>query len=362
MQTALYREHLQAGAQMVDFCGWKMPLHYGSQLQEHHHVRVSVGMFDVSHMCRIDILGSDAYYFLRYVLANDVNKLSEKGRAFYTCLLNEDGGIMDDLIVYRLDHDCYRLVANAGSRDKILKWLHVCADRYDVVIEERQDLGMLAIQGPDAIQRVTAVIKKPHFSKELQKTRPFHFVEIGDWMVARTGYTGEDGVEVILPNSDILGFWKSLLKMDVIPCGLGARDMLRLEAGLNLYGSDMDESVTPFESNLAWTVSFTDPTRNFIGKKSLQYQLERGVRQQLIGLLMQGRGMMRSHQKVFFMENGEGEITSGGFSPILGHAIALARVPTNHTAEAKVEYRGKKIPVIVVKPPFVRQGKCAVSV
>src|SRR3990167_1456744 len=186
MQTALYRKHLQAGAQMVDFCGWQMPLHYGSQLQEHHHVRVSSGMFDVSHMCRVDVVGSDAYYFLYYVLANDVSKLSQKGSAFYTCLLNEEGGIIDDLIVYRLDDEVYRLVVNAGSRDKVLLWLNVQADRYDVIIEERKDLAMLAVQGPEAIQRVITVMKEADFAERLQATRPFQFIEQEDWMFART--------------------------------------------------------------------------------------------------------------------------------------------------------------------------------
>lgn len=360
MRTALYREHVHLGAQMVDFCGWKMPLHYGSQLDEHHHVRVSVGMFDVSHMGIVDISGSDAYYYLRYVLANDVKKLTSKGLALYSCLLNEQGGVIDDLIVYHIDNDLYRLVINAGSRQKVLDWLHTHTDRYDVVIEERNDLALIAVQGPDAIKRVISVLKKSSLAENIEHMRPFHFVEDGNMLIARTGYTGEDGVEVMLPVSLASDFWKSLLKINVAPCGLGARDMLRLEAGLNLYGSDMDETTSPLESNLAWTVSWNDIERDFLGKKSLQQQLQRGVKQQLVGLLMKERGMMRHQQKVFFDGNGVGEITSGGFSPILGHSIALARVPINATSHAAIEYRGTKIPVQIVKPPFVKHGKSTI--
>lgn len=357
MQTALYREHVQHGAQMVDFCGWQMPLHYGSQLQEHHHVRVSVGMFDVSHMGVVEIQGSDAYYFLRYVLANDVAKLTEPGRALYSCLLNESGGILDDTIAYFIAPQHYRLVINAGSREHVMRWLREQADRYDVVLTLRDDLSILAVQGPDAVARVVAALKKTPIATQLPSLAPFQFVSDDTYFIARTGYTGEDGVEIILPNAKVQALWKALLKEKVPPCGLGARDSLRLEAGLNLYGADMNEQVSPLESNLAWTVSWKDAERRFIGRDSLERQLKHGVQQQLIGVIMEAPGMIRAHDVLFFADGRQGEVTSGGYSPALGRSIAFARVPANTTAAAHINYRGKSIPVKLVKPPFVARPK-----
>jgi aminomethyltransferase len=358
-RTILYRQHVQAGAQIVDFCGWEMPLHYGSQLEEHHHVRSSVGMFDVSHMGVVDITGSDAFYFLRFLLSNDIQKLSESGRALYTCMLNHEGGILDDLIVYRIADEDYRLIVNAGSFDKIMAWLTEQAERYVIDIHPRDDLAMVAVQGPDAIHRVRDVLDIDEVSEKLKNLKPFRFLHHDEMFIARTGYTGESGVEIILPESKAVALWKDLLKARVKPCGLGARDTLRLEAGFNLYGGDMDETTTPLESNLAWTVSWNDAEREFIGKSALKKQLEQGVKRQLVGLCMPTRGMMRSHQKVFCNENSIGEITSGGFSPILGHSIALARIPVGDFTSASIDYRGKKIPVNVIKPPFVKQGQKA---
>ncbi len=355
-RTPLYQQHVQAGAQIVDFFGWEMPLHYGSQLLEHRHVRSSVGMFDVSHMCIIDILGGDAVYFLRFLLSNDIQKLVEPGRALYTCMLNHRGGIIDDMIVYRLNQNDYRLVVNAGSGQKVLQWLHLHTDRYDVLILERDELAILAVQGPDALHYVTEALSTDD-AKAISKARLFSFIELDDLLIARTGYTGEDGVEIITSDAKVRALWKSLLKEGVKPCGLGSRDTLRLEAGLNLYGADMCEDTSPLETNLAWTVSWDDRARDFIGKQALQAQLERGVEYQLVGLLMTDAGVLRDHQKVYFENDQEGEITSGGFSPTLGHAIALARIPMGDMQQAMVERRGKRIPVSIVKPPFVRRGQ-----
>jgi len=354
-RTPLYHQHVQAGALMVDFAGWEMPLHYGSQIDEHHNVRQESGMFDVSHMGLIDITGHDACYFLRHLLANDIQKLTP-GKALYTCMLNNEGGVIDDLIAYELKENEYRLVVNAGSRAKVSAWIQQEIERYDAWMVERNDLTLIAIQGPQAIKHVAKVLD-PALEKQINQLKPFHFIEHQDLIIARTGYTGEDGVEIMVPAQKVEKLWKALIKSGVKPCGLGARDTLRLEAGLNLYSADMDETTTPLESNLAWTVSWQDAGRDFIGKDALQKQLTQGVKSRLVGLCMQERGVLRSHQKVFFADNGEGVITSGGFSPTLGMAIALARIPVEAGNKATVERRGKEVPVEIVKPPFVKHGQ-----
>lgn len=356
-QTPLYDQHQHAGAQIVDFCGWEMPLHYGSQLQEHHHVRGSVGMFDVSHLCIIDLIGDDTYYFLRYLLANDIARLSNVGSALYTCLLNQAGGVLGDMVVYRIDHYDYRLVVNAVTRDKVIAWLQKHTDRYDVRLQVRDDLAILALQGPDAISHLLGVMEDAVLAEQLPSTRPFHFIQFNQMLMARTGYTGEDGFEIILPKDKLEWLWKQLLRRGVKPCGLGARDTLRLEAGLNVYGVDMTEQTSPLESNLTNTVSWADASRDFIGKAALQQQLQQGLTRRLIGLGMQSDGMLRNHQKVYLANGQTGEITSGGFSPTLGHAIALARVPVDVITELFVESRGKRVAVQRINPPFIQHIK-----
>jgi aminomethyltransferase len=354
--TALYAQHQQAGAKLVDFAGWDMPLHYGSQLEEHNIVRQDAGMFDVSHMLAIDIKGTQASDYLRYLLANDVAKLQQPGKALYTCMLNEQGGIIDDLIVYYLAQDYYRIVVNAGTRQKDLAWLQEQSTNFSVVLKERTDLAIVAIQGPQAREKTTQAFDTQQ--RDLATAlKPFQCSEIANWLIARTGYTGEDGYEIMLPAEQVVDFWQALLKAGVKPCGLGARDTLRLEAGLNLYGSDMDESTTPLESNLAWTVAFEPLERNFIGRAALEQQKQQGIKQRLVGLVMTERGVLRGHQKVIIAGIGEGEITSGSFAPTLGYSIALARVPANSDKAAFVVIRDKQIPVHVVKPPFVRNGQ-----
>lgn len=358
LRTTLYQEHLHSGAKLVDFAGWEMPLHYGSQLAEHHQVRSDVGIFDVSHMAVVDIQGSDAKNYLRYVLANDVAKLVH-GKALYSCMLNQQGGIIDDLIVYYVKDNFYRMVVNASTRNKDLAWLQQQAQNFHVEIRERSDLGIIAVQGPHARSKLEQVLT-PEQASAVRALKPFHAVIAGDLFMARTGYTGEDGVEVILPVANAANFWQSLLRADCKPCGLGARDTLRLEAGLNLYGTDMDETTTPLESNLAWTVAW-DSDRKFIGRIALESQQQQGVKRALVGLVLTERGMLRNHQKVISDNHEIGEITSGGFSPTLGHAIALARVPAAVVDEYFIEIRGKLLPVKMVKPPFVRHGKKVVQ-
>ena len=352
-RTVLYEAHVAAGAKMVDFSGWDMPLNYGSQLDEHRAVRTSLGIFDVSHMTVIDLEGEPVRRFLARLLANDIAKIDSPGKALYSCMLNHDGGVVDDLIVYNLGRGNYRLVVNAATRKKDLKWIEsiLHAESDDVQLTERLDLAMIAVQGPRACDVVARLFPD---APEILNVKPFHTIALGDAFLARTGYTGEDGFEVLLQGTDAAQFWSRLVAAGARPCGLGARDSLRLEAGLNLYGSDMDETTTPYESNLAWTVALETRERNFVGREALENQLSDGVSRRLVGLVMKEKGVLRSHQSVVTSE-GAGETTSGGFAPTLGYSIALARIPSGHDVEAEVEIRGRKIGVAITQPPFVRK-------
>lgn len=354
-KTPLYDCHLKANAKIVDFAGWDMPLHYGSQLQEHHQVRQDAGLFDVSHMTIVDCQGQQVAEFLRWLLANNIDRLTP-GKALYTCMLNEQGGVIDDLIVYKISTDFYRLIVNSGTHDKDLAWINHHAAKYRLTIQERTDLAMLAVQGPQVRAKLAGLFKEPDL-KQILDLKPFHALTMGHYFIARTGYTGEDGFEIILPAKEAPSFWDKLLAVGIHPCGLGARDTLRLEAGMNLYGADMDEKVTPLESNLTWTVAFEPKDRNFIGRNALEQQLQAGVQRILVGLVLEGQGVLRNHQKVMVNGVGEGEVTSGSFSPTLNKGIALARVPAKIAEQCLVEIRGKQVPVQVIKPPFVRQGK-----
>ncbi len=345
-QTALNALHVAAGARMVDFAGWDMPLNYGSQIEEHNAVRTAAGMFDVSHMTVVDLPDDSARSFLKRLVANDVDKLTGPGQALYGALLNDAGGVVDDLIVYRRASG-YRAVVNAGTRDKVLDWFSSRNDEGTAIVE--RDLAMIAVQGPDAIARYEAVS-----GSSVADLAAFSAIESGETMVARTGYTGEDGVEVILPGPDAVRLWEALAEAGVAPTGLAARDTLRLEAGLNLYGQDMDETTSPLVSNMAWTVDWAP--RNFIGRQALEAQKAEGVPTKLTGLVMQGKGVLRHGQKVITAA-GDGEITSGIFSPTLSTSIALARIPRAAKGAAEVDIRGKRQPVIIVRPPFVRAGK-----
>ena len=353
--TVLFDQHLAAGAKIVDFSGWDMPIHYGSQLQEHKKVRDAAGIFDVSHMTVVDIKGQQAKPFLQYLLANDVAKLKENGKALYSAMLNEQGGVIDDLIVYNMG-DWYRLVVNCGTREKDLAWMQKQSKTYAVTVEEQPELAILAVQGPQAIAKVCA-ISSPERQTAIQSLKVFQGVEDKGWFIARTGYTGEEGLEIMLPDTEAAAFWQELLDNDVAPIGLGARDTLRLEAGMNLYGADMDETISPLAANMAWTIAWEPQSRDFIGREILTKQRKNGVKEKLVGLVLDGRGILRGHQKVITYDLGEGEITSGSFSPTLGNSIALARVPTDIGDEAEVEIRGKRVVVKVVHPPFVRNGK-----
>jgi aminomethyltransferase len=325
--TPLITAHQLAGAKLVDFSGWQMPLHYGSQIQEHHLVRQDAGMFDVSHMAIVDVEGPDTVAYLRHLLANDIAKLDKVGKALYTCMLNPKGGIIDDLIVYKISPENYRLVLNAGTRDKDWQWLVDQQKRYKIELVPRDDLAMIALQGPNAIAKILSLFE-PAEQEILKNLAPFSGIEIDGIFYSRTGYTGEDGLEIQVPVKSVHELWHNLLSVGIAPCGLGARDTLRLEAGLNLYGIDMDESTTPLESNLAWTVAFDPENRNFIGRKVLEAQRNTGHKK-MVGLVLESSGVLRNHQRVIIQDDGEGQITSGSFSPTLGYAIALARVPAD---------------------------------
>ena len=356
--TPLHAAHVAAGARLVDFAGWDMPVNYGSQIEEHHAVRTDAGMFDVSHMLSLDLSGPDATPFLRGLLANDVAKLSESGKALYACMLNPQGGVIDDLIVYRFSANEYRLVVNAGTADKDLAWMRaqLAARGANLTLDSRRDLAMIAIQGPRAIERARVAI--PELSTANGLPSPFSAVRSADLLIARTGYTGEDGLEITVPARRVEAIWNALLAAEVKPCGLGARDTLRLEAGMNLYGQDMDETVSPLDCGLSWSIDLKDDSRNFVGRNALE--ASPGTRR-LLGLILEDKGVLRSHMKVFTTA-GEGETTSGSFSPTLERAIGFARVPvaTQANEAVEIEIRGKRLKARTVKLPFVRNGKVLV--
>jgi aminomethyltransferase len=357
--TPLYDTHVAAGARLVDFGGWDMPVNYGSQIEEHHAVRRDAGMFDVSHMTVLDLEGARTREFLRKLLANDVNKLREPGKALYSCMLNERGGVIDDLITYYLREDWFRMVVNAATHDKDLAWITKQAKPFGIKLTER-DFAMIAVQGPKAREKAARVLAAGLRERALA-LKPFTAVAGEGYFVARTGYTGEDGFEIMVPAEQAPRFWQALVAEGVKPCGLGARDTLRLEAAMNLYGQDMDENVTPLESGLGWTVAWDPEDREFIGRRALEAQREMGQKRKLIGLLLEDKGILRAHQKVICDGAGDGEITSGTFSPSLERSIALARVPVAAGDSVQVEIRGKLCKARVVKPPFVRNGKILVK-
>ena len=352
-KTVFNDTHRALGAKMVDFGGWDMPINYGSQIEEHHQVRRDAGMFDVSHMTILDLRGEQVRPFLRKLVANSVDKLKAKGKALYACMLDEKGGVIDDLIVYYLAEDFFRLVVNAATRDKDLAWITAQAAPFGVAIRERRDLAIVAVQGPNARAKVLELLS-PEAAQAAGKLGKFVACEADGLFVARTGYTGEDGFEVMVPEAQAVDFWNRLLAVGVKPAGLGARDTLRLEAGMALYGQDMDESATPYEAGLAWTVAL-DEGRDFTGRAALEAQKAAGAARQMIGLVLDEKGVLR-HGQAVFCASGEGEILSGTFSPTLGKAIALARVPAGEVGAVEVDIRGKRLPVRVVKYPFVRDG------
>lgn len=370
-KTVLFDKHVEYKGKIVDFAGWQMPVNYGSQIDEHHQVRNDAGMFDVSHMVIVDLSADEdsaIRSFLQYLLANDVAKLSASGvgsgKALYSCMLNEQGGVIDDLIVYYLNDSWYRLVVNAATRQKDLAWLNKHAEVFKVHVNERDDLAMIAVQGPNAREKALQALPVDVVVAAVPLQR-FYGADCGDWFIGRTGYTGEDGFEVMLPNGEAAAFWDRLAAAGVKPCGLGARDTLRLEAGMNLYGSDMTEETSPLISGLGWTVAWQPEERDFIGRRVIEQEKAAGIKQKLVGLILEERGVLRGHQKVILTNDevnpkgntAEGEVTSGTFSPTLQKSIALARVPVEIGDDCSVEIRGKLLKAKVTRLVFVRDGK-----
>ncbi|MBV7317366.1 glycine cleavage system aminomethyltransferase GcvT [Shewanella sp. NIFS-20-20] len=360
-KTVLYNKHLESNAKMVDFHGWDMPINYGSQIEEHHAVRQDAGMFDVSHMTVVDIEGGDAKPFLRKLLANDIAKLTVPGKALYSGMLNQQAGVIDDLITYYLNDNFYRVVVNSATRDNDLAWINANSQGFDVTVTERPELAMIAVQGPQAKARAASVFS-PEQVAAVAEMKPFFGVQAGSLFIATTGYTGEAGYEIIVPEAEAADLWQALLDAGVRPCGLGARDTLRLEAGMNLYGQDMDESVNPLAANMGWTIAWQPEDRDFIGREALTAIRAAGT-QKLVGLVMETKGVLRHGMTVHFSghdgQESEGVITSGTFSPTLGYAIAMARVGADIGDSAEVTIRNKRVPVRVVAPAFVRNGKQA---
>ena len=378
-QTPLNAAHRAMGAKMVDFGGWDMPVNYGSQIDEHHQVRRDCGMFDVCHMRVVDAKGEGVRAFLRYLLANNADKITLPGKALYSAMLRPDGGVIDDLIIYFMSERWFRIVVNAGTADKDIDWMKEQAARHapQIEISSRDDLAMIAVQGPNARTKVWEIM--PEVRPQTERLVPFQAASIttvvtamppsgqmfqsditkevifsGGAFIARTGYTGEDGFEIMVARRVAEQLWYALNKAGVPPIGLGARDTLRLEAGMNLYGQDMDETVGPLESGLGWTVDLKSP-RDFIGKAAL---LANPPSKKLVGLVLLDRGVLRGHQKIK-SAHGDGEITSGSFSPTLEKSIALARVPNGVQVgdTVQVEIRDKLLNAKVVKYPFARNGK-----
>ncbi len=357
-KTILNESHRALGAKMVDFGGWDMPLNYGSQIDEHHAVRRDAGMFDVSHMTVVDMRGPRTREFLGHLLANSVDKLKKPGKALYSCMLNAEGGVIDDLIVYFVEEGFFRTVVNASTREKDLAWINQQAGAFAVEVSERDDLAMIAVQGPEARAKAASVFNGEVADKAL-KLGKFVAMQDGELFVARTGYTGEDGFEIMVAESAAVDLWDRFAAAGIKPAGLGARDTLRLEAGMNLYGQDMDETITPWEAGLAWTVSL-DEGRNFIGRSALEAEKSAGAQRKMVGIVMDEKGVLR-HGQTVITDAGEGEVLSGTFSPTLGKAIGFVRIPGAASDRVEVDIRGRRHPVRVVKYPFVRDGQAVVS-
>ena len=351
-KTTLYDEHIKLGAKMVDFGGWSMPINYGSQINEHKIVRSNVGIFDVSHMSVFDLSGSEQEKFLKNLLPNDVQKISAPGRALYSPLLNEAGGILDDLIVYNLG-DHYRIISNCATYSQNHEWFTKQSDNYDVNIEFMNNFSIIAVQGPNS----TNILKSINMNG-LDEMNDFDVINLDSMMVAKTGYTGEEGFEIVIDSAKVKSLWAKLIDAGASPIGLGARDTLRLEAGLNLYGTDMDSANHPYESNLAWTLDFKDIDRNFIGKSAL-LQIDQDACKELRGVILRDKGILRSHQMIEH-NSGGGEILSGTFSPSFGFSIGFARMDKGHNGEGKVQIRNTEFKVQIVSPPFMRKGKIVI--
>jgi aminomethyltransferase len=364
-RTALYEEHKKLGARLVPFAGWEMPVQYAGIVEEHRAVRTRAGLFDVSHMGEIELRGEHAAAVVDYLVTGEASSLAD-GRALYTCALNEQGTILDDLIVYRVAREVFLIVCNAGNRDKISAHFRKAAENHCDFEDRSDDIALLALQGPKAIEILGLAGKEAAACKELASFQ-FRDAVVANvhTTVARTGYTGEDGVEIFCAMSDAPHLWRTLVELGkdrgLEPTGLGARDTLRLEARLALYGNDIDETTNPLEAGLGWIVKMNKPM--FIGKEALAAVSARGLSRKLVGFEMTGRGIARHGYPLLDREgNPAGICTSGGPSPTLGKSIGLGYLPVSSSevgAKFQVDCRGKPVDAVVVKTPFYKRNRGA---
>ena len=350
-KTPLNKSHIELGAKMVNFSNWEMPISYSSLIEEHNAVRNTVGIFDVSHMSVFDFDGDNQVAFFEKIFANDIKKIYKDNKAIYGALLNEEGGILDDLIIYHANNK-FRLVSNCSTREQNRQWFEKHAVEFGVKVMERSDMGILAIQGPDALNKILEI---KEIDAQVNTLQSFGCMFEGDKLYARTGYTGEDGLELIVPTKDINHLWDQALELGCTPIGLGARDTLRLEAGLNLYGNDMTINNHPYESNMGWTIDMSDENREFIGKDAL-LSIDQSKSQKIVGIILQDKGILRSGYEITH-EQGKGVVLSGSYSPTLQSSIGLARVDQGYKENGKVMIRNKLLNIDFVSPRFLGQGK-----
>ena len=357
-RTPLYAEHVRLGSKMIEFGGWEMPVYYTSIMEEHLAVRQAVGVFDISHMGQILVAGPDASLFLNRLLTNNIEKIGV-GQGQYTLLLNEKGGVIDDLIVYRLEAHIYFLVVNAAKIAEDFAWLEQHRSGDVEIINQSDDYAGLAIQGPAAV----ALLENFLGAKLSPRSGMIEVVAKGDdrgvsFLVGRTGYTGEDGAEIFFSSLEATGVWQKLLELGAKPCGLGARDTLRLEVCYPLNGSDLSPERTPLEAGLGFFVDLTKD--DFLGKEALSSQKNKGLTHRLVPFTMTSKGPPpRSHYPVYVGGKLVGETCSGGLSPSLGIGIGMAYLPIEATGagiELEIDVRGRKFPAVVAKKPLYKKS------
>jgi aminomethyltransferase len=351
-KTPLNEQHKLLGAKMVEFAGWQMPVSYKGIIDEHNTVRNAAGIFDIGHMGLIKIEGEDSLALIQKVTTNDASKLAEN-QCEYSILCNEKGGTVDDILVYRFPH-YYLVVCNASNTEKVLSWISLYAREFrNASVKLFDNHGMLSVQGPKAEKVVSKVL-----AADLSNLKHNHAQPLNDLVLSRTGYTGEDGIELIVANDEVENLWKQFLNEGVQPCGLGARDTLRLEAGLPLYGHEYDDETSPLEVGYAWAVKFDKG--NFIGKEALAKQKETGIKRKLVGLEPQARSIPRAGDSVLDNQSRKkiGKVSSGTFSPTFKKPIALAFLETGEALlnnQVNIEIRGNKIPAKVVAKTFYKR-------
>ena len=352
-RTSLYHEHLALGARMVPFAGWEMPVQYGGIIEEHKSVRSSAGVFDVGHMAEFRVFGFGAFDFLQGLLTNDLHRIAELGQAQYTLMLDDEGHIIDDLIVYHTGDLEYLIIANASNAETDFAWITSHAPADLEVVDESDRTGLIALQGPDAL-RITSELAGPDWEPPARFTIREAALDTVPVLIARTGYTGEDGVEIVCRTADAPRLWRAILSFpEVSPAGLGARDTLRLEMGYPLYGNDMDRTTDPISAGLGWVVPKTKS--GYVGSEAVELVRATGPRMKLTGLVVEG-SIPRPGMSVLHEGEVVGKVASGTFSPTLETGIATAYVPAALSApgtQFEVEVRKKTVSAVVAKPPFV---------